>query len=89
MATRLEEAFHVLAKAMGGRPYIVVFQVTHPDARVQTIGTVRPPSQPFFITRGLLAEGSDSEAEMNRVRSKYEHRKHSTDKEEPSDDDPS
>lgn len=59
MATRLEAALGELAKALRGRPYVLVFQQNHDDAPVHHIGTVRPAAQPLFVSRGLCLEAHD------------------------------
>lgn len=59
MATRLEAALGQLAKALKGRPYVLVFQQNHPDAQTSNTGVVRPGNQPLFVSRGLCMEGHD------------------------------
>lgn len=68
MATRLQKALEELNAALGGRPYALVFQQSHPDSPVHNIACVHPSAQPFWVTRGLLLEGIDSARELSSQR---------------------
>lgn len=57
MATRLQKALAELNAAMGGRPYVLVFDHTHAEAPVSGVSVVTPGRQPGYISKGLLAEG--------------------------------
>lgn len=68
MATRLQKAIEELNRCLGARPYCLVFQQSHTDARAPVVSIVSPTKQPFWITRGLLLEGIDAALELSQGR---------------------
>lgn len=51
---RVKEAVRALERALGDRPFILVYELAHRNSEVSHLRVHEPPSQPIYVSLGLL-----------------------------------
>ena len=58
MSTRLHRAVDELKAAMGGRPFVLVFDAAHADSQTSDVRIDRNDQHPHYVAAGLIREGA-------------------------------